>query len=280
MSDPTEAGAAPAPAPAAPAAGTSPSTAPPATGTSGSPAPAGTAAPAAPQAHGWLTQVPKELREHPALAKHQKMGDLLQEYLDLSEKSVRAIYLPGAESTPEELDAFLHKMGIPKDAKGYKLDEDLLKDVPGGKEFAEEFRKQARGAGLTGKQASKFYEFVAGISKGNAEAQKAQEKAMKETFNQRLLEAMGGNEVQAKEASNRLVSFMTQRVKDPELVKDMAARGILYDPRYVKLFAQMEERLGDAPYIDGQGKASARPAPGGMGSYSPTFAAEYGKRKA
>jgi len=246
------------------------------------PAPAAPAAEPAPEpepkpATGWLTQVPKELREHPSLIKHGKMGDLLQDYIELSGKAERALYLPGKDAKPEEIQAFLKKMGIPESAEGYELDEKLVKDQPGGKEFLEAFRTMAHTAGMTKKQAAKSLEFVAGIARSGGEAQKAAEKQARETFDARLLEAVGGNADKAQETRNRLISFMAKRVGDQELVKDMAAKGILYDVRYVRLFAQLEERVGDAPFVDGKRKGPPEAkSKGKQGHYSAEFDAAYG----
>lgn len=235
----------------------------------------------APEARGWITQIPKELRDNPAIAKHAKMGDMLQDYIGLASKAERALYLPGKDSPPEEVDAFLKKMGIPKDSSGYELDEKLVKGLPNGKEFVEQVRKTARDSGLTKKQAAKVYEYVAGLYSQGSKAAKEAERQARESFDARLLESVGGDKDKAQAARNRLVAFMTRRVGDKDLVKDMSERGILYDPRYVKLFAALEEGMGDAPYHEGQGRGSSRArSPQGMGSYSPGFEAEFGQRKA
>ena len=246
-------------------------------------APEAAAAPAAeakPAATGWLTQVPKELREHPALVKHGKMQDLLQEYIGLASKQDRALYVPGKDAPPEELDAFLAKMGIPKGKDGYTLDEATVKDLPNGKEFLDNFKDMAHGAGMTRKQAEKALAFVASLAKAGGDAQKAAERQTRETFDRRLLESMEGSEPKAQEAKNRLISFMTKRVGDQELVKDMAKRGILYDPRYVRLFASLEERMGDAPFIDGRGPGPQKAkSEGTQGNYSQQWKDAHGGRK-
>lgn len=237
----------------------------------------------APKVQGWITQLPKELRENPHLVKHQKMGDMLQDYLSLAEKAPRALYVPGKDSSDEERDAFLKKMGIPKDAAEYKLDEKALEGLgeDHAKALLDEVRKTAKGAGLTKTQATKVFGLLAGLAKGAADGQKAAEKQARESFDSRLVEAYQGDETKAQAAKNRLVSFMSKRVGNQELVKDMAAKGILYDPRYVQLFAAIEERMGDAPFIAGQaGQVPKAPKPGTQGHYSPQFEAEFGKRRA
>jgi hypothetical protein len=218
------------------------------------------------------------MRENPVFTKHAKMQDMLHDYENLASKAERAIYIPGPGSQPEELDAFLSKMGIPKGPEGYELADDAVKDIPGGKELLEEWRKTAHQAGMTKKQAVKAFDFVSGLATRGIEAQKKAEKEAKEGFDARLAEAAGSKE-KGQEAKNRMIAFMSTRVRDPELIKDMAARGILYDHRYALLFADLQRQAGDAPFVAGHGNAQGPAKKGSQGSYHPEFEATYGGKR-
>lgn len=76
--------------------------------------------PAAPEIPGYLHQASPELRTQLAATGHKTFEDFGKSYLELyQDAGKRGVVLPGEKATPEEITAFHHAIGVPKDAKDY-----------------------------------------------------------------------------------------------------------------------------------------------------------------
>lgn len=217
----------------------------------------------------------------------KKLGDVLGEHFDLKARMSQALFIPDPKTAkPEEIKAFKEKMGLPDSAAAYEFNTEAFKDIPGLEGFVAQYRDQAYAMGMNRGQAQKNLEYVLGIGKAAAESAAAERQKARETFDVRLGQALNpdgkrapaevGSEVQT--IKNRMTLFFTKQVGDAELVKDAAARGMLYDPRWARTFAAIQAKLEDAPFHEGHGHgASSQSAGRGkMGSYSSEFSEKFG----
>jgi hypothetical protein len=235
---------------------------------------------AEPQAPTWLTQVSPDKRDRKELWKYQKLNDLVDAYSDMEARQGRAIVIPDPKTAkPEEIAAFKKGMGIPEKPEDYAFDAEAFKGTPNVDKLSEAVRGLATTAGFTKGQASKAFEFVAGLMKAGNDAQAQAQAERESTFGARLLESMGGDQAKAEEVTNRLTAFMATEIGDKELVQAIADSGLLHNPAFARKIAALSTKLDDAPYIDGKGQGGSK-GPGQFGSaYSSDFSKTYGGTK-
>lgn len=242
-------------------------------GAGGEPPPAEPAGPPT-----WLTQVSPGYRDKKELHKYAKLNDLVDAHIDMESKLSRAVIIPDMKTAkPEEVAAFKKSMGIPEKPEDYTFK--VEKDDANGSKLAEGVRLLAATKGLTKSQAEAAFDFVAGLVKTGQEGQAKAAEEAKATFPARLLEAVGKDEKKAEEVTNRMTAFLAKEIGDPELVKQIEASGLLYNPAFATRLAAVQAKLGDAPFIDGQGNGGSVSKGAFGSSYSPDFDKEYGGAK-
>lgn len=252
------------------------------------PAPATTAAPAEPAEPAYYSQLSPELRDKIKARpdwkefreKVPRLNHLAEAYLDSKDKLGRAVIIPDPKTaTPEDVAAFKKGMGIPDKPEEYAFDAEKYKGVPDMDKLTDAARALSLTAGLTKGQASKVFDFVAGLVKTGTDSQATQKAETEKTFPARLLEAVGKDQKKAEEVTNRLIAFMTKEIGDAALVQEFRDNGLMFNPAFATKIAALSAKLDDAPYIDGGG-AGASKSKGQFGnSYSPEFNKTFGGDK-
>ena len=192
--------------------------------------------------------------------KGKQMGDVLDDYFAGKTKFKDAIIFPAKDAKPEEIDAFLKRMNIPKSAEDYKLDPKL---IPGSE--ADEAKTTAtkglaeffKSIGLTHTQAKKMFEQYAGIIKGASDAETARRKALADSFDERLTKEIGDEKTatETKEYFKRALIALG----DKQLVQELKDSGMLYSPAFVRGMADIFKAGNQEPPIPQAG--SGRDAP-------------------
>jgi hypothetical protein len=214
------------------------------------------------------------------------LNEIVSDLFDTRSQLARAIIPPDPKTgTPEEIAAFRKKINVPDTADGYQIDASAFKDLEGVDEVVKTLKEKAFAKSLNQKQAQGYVEDMLGFGKAAKEARTAAEKDAREKFDDRLgasidpekklpAEKLKG-EVEG--TKNLLMAFFVKTLKDPELVKDAAARGIFHDVRWARAFAGLQTLLGDETFIRGrtQGNGEGVSKRGAMGSYSEDFASRY-----
>ena len=189
---------------------------------------------------GWVGGLPKEQQQNKELWKHPTSGDMVTEYLRMSDKVSRSIVRPPAEgATPEEVAAYRKEIGIPNGADGYDFASiEGLPDTDEG--FRNRLREACFSAELTQNQASKVFgevnrivsETVTEIAKSNATAQA-------ETI--KLLQKEYGGEYPARvDLAKRALSTFGS----PELVAKINSNGLANDFHMIQLLSAVGEKVG------------------------------------
>lgn len=226
---------------------------------------------------GMASQFPKETREkYKDLLlgdyKEKKAHEVFEELVDAKGKLGRAIVIPDPKTaTQEEIAAFKKTMGIPEGPDKYEIKADAYKDIEGIEGLVADFRTRAAAWGLTKTQAQNAFDLMAGLAKSGMAAQTQAKKEHQESFQARLLEAVGKDEKKAEEVSNRFKEFLVKRIGDPEIVQDLADSGLLYSAKFAVKIAELSQAFDDTPYIRGAEDRKGQPAKGAMGDYSPEF---------
>lgn len=221
----------------------------------------------------YFQQLPPDVvSEHgERLAKHgPKLGDLANATLAQEDKLARSVTVPNAENPdPEELAAFQKAMGLPEKPDGYEIDTATAKGMEGLVDVVASVRGTAADMALSNTQAQKLFDYLIATAKTGREANETAGKELVESFDARLLDALGNDQEKATQTMNLFKAFMVTRVADSDVVKKLADAGLFYDPRFAIKMAQVEATLSEEQFIAGGGPREGGPKKiGSMGHYS------------
>ena len=255
---------------------------------------AGGAPPADPYASiVYRSQLSPDIREDKgimeALKDSPKLNDLVKAHASMKGRMSRAIVIPNAEKPdPEEMKAFRTAMGLPEKAEEYEFNAAAFKDIEGVQEVVAMSRAKAAELGLTKTQAQKYFESIMGLSKAGRDSMTAARKQAQEAFEPQLLELVGKDPERVKATKNLLtaqvlrMANIAERVKKGEgekLVRRLGAVGLLNDPIFAMVNAELQEFLGEETFIDGNRTRVKAAKQGKQGSYSQGFKDQFGDRK-
>lgn len=212
---------------------------------------------------GWLAGLPQDLREAHGekLRGYKKVGDFVKEHLDKSSKYENAVVLPGENATPEEIQAYREKMGIPPDTTGYELQEpeNLPEGVQIDGQLKSWFAEAAHKQGLSNKQAKELYaEFnnlqVSRIQQAR-EAQQQQVKAQKDKVERELRETYGDSMEAKLEDAKRVYN----KVFDDGARAELDKMGLGANPAFLKAMIQLSDRVSEDNFFDGSSSGDGLP---------------------
>ena len=234
----------------------------------------------------WSSQLPPEKRESDAYKKHlyghQSLEELSDAYVSLAEKQGRSLELPGKDATPDQVKAFLGKLGLPEDEAGYELENKHNDQSQIYKELEEGMRKQFYRNGLTKRQASSMWEMISDGYHQSGQYIEALRANKVQTFDARLGAALKDTyPVQAERdtAARETMTLFAQHVQRTGLGKAYKDSGLLYDPAFVMAIAADEKARGGSPIVQGGSGPAPENNHGAFGSnYSKDFLDAYGKK--
>jgi hypothetical protein len=232
---------------------------------------------------GWKAQLPKEIKEKHKDGllelKDKQIGEVFDDYFSSRDKLKNAVVFPGKDASPEELDAFLKRMDIPKTAEEYDFDPKLIPSPDDNETKAAAAKGLAdfsRAIGLTKNQAKQLYEKYIGIIKSVGEAGAARQKALADTFEERLLKEAGDEKAAAetKEYYKRALIALG----DKQLVQELTQSGMMYSTAFVRGLADLWKAGNqEPPHVQGNaGKEETAKAALPKGTQ---FEERYGNRR-
>ncbi|MDR2095877.1 MAG: hypothetical protein LBP76_10235 [Treponema sp.] len=232
----------------------------------------------------WAGQLSKETREkhkdNLMGLKGKQLGEVFDDFFDNRAKLQNAVVFPGKDAKPEEIEAFLKRMDIPKTAGEYGLDPKLIPGQDKDEAKAEAAKEMAdffKSIGLTKGQAAKIYGQYAGIIKSVSEAGPARRQALADTFEERLLKDTGDEKAatETKEYFKRALIALG----DKQLVQELNQSGVLYSTAFVRGLADIWKAGNQEPPIvqgaGGKNETAKDALPKGD-----AFAQRYGSRRA
>jgi ribosome-binding protein aMBF1 (putative translation factor) len=167
--------------------------------------------------------------------KGKQLGEVFDDYFSAKGKLQNAIMFPEKDAKPEEVKAFLSKMGIPLAAEEYGLDPKKMPGMETEAEKAAAAKSMAeffRSAGLTKGQGEKTFGKFCEIIKSAYEAEGARRKSLADTFNDRLLKETGSAEASAETAEYFKRALVA--LGDKALVQELDKTGMLYSTAFVR----------------------------------------------
>jgi hypothetical protein len=192
----------------------------------------------------WGAQLTKETREKHKdgllALKGKQLGEVFDDYFSAHDKLKNAVVFPGKDAAPEEIDAFLKRMDIPKTAEEYGIEAKLIPGTDTDEAKAAAAKGLAdffKSIGLTKSQAKQMFGQYVGIIKGVSEAGASRQKALADTFDERLLKDLGDE----KAATETREYFKRALVAlgDKQLVQELNQSGMLYSTSFVRGLADI-----------------------------------------
>jgi predicted lactoylglutathione lyase len=208
----------------------------------------------------WAAQLQKETREKHRDGllglKGKQLGEVFDDFFSSRTKLQNAVVFPGKDATPEEIDAFLKRMDIPKTAEEYSLDPKLIpsSDITDEKkaEAAKGLADFYKSIGLTKNQATGMYQQYTAMIKDIIEAGATRQKALADTFEERLLKEAGDEKAatETKEYFKRALIALG----DKQLVQELSQSGMMYSTAFVRGLADIWKAGNqEPPIIQGSG---------------------------
>lgn len=196
----------------------------------------------------WMSQLPEDIRNDAdamkQLGKFAKIGDLAKSYSELESKLGRSIVQPGKEASSEEVESFWQKLGKPKDAKSYGIedaDSDSYKAIAYAHNLTD---AQAKGLWKSLKEAgiAKVKEMQEALTKKGVELDSKLQKEFGTSYQEKLTMLQRG----------------MQKYGGAEMSKKLKNAGLLYDEDIVRMFILLGEQASEAgTSVRGNGKPTA-----------------------
>jgi len=198
---------------------------------------------------GWRAGLPKDYQNHEAFTRYGKVGDLAKDYLELRDRSQRAIVIPTQDSKPEEWADYYKRIGRPESADGYEIG-------PQDHQGLKTLRQAAHDAGMSVEQFKKF------IGRLGTDVQ-GMTKAQKEAHQKRLADLDKGLKTEwgdKYETQRELAVRAYKSLVDEDAAKEFEGLGLLNHPAFIKAMAKAGGALGEGRFVKG-GAATASSSP-------------------
>lgn len=188
----------------------------------------------------WISQLGKEVSGNAdlmkRLTKFTNISELAKSYAELEGKIGASIVKPGKDATDEEISAFYEKLGRPKDANSYSVND----------EKSQFLREIAFANGITDKQFSGLVEGLNKFGEQYAQNVKTQQAQLLKSTDEALHKEYG-------DKYSEKVALMQQGLRTyggKEIGTVLTNAGILYHPAIVKLFIALGEQSAEAGTVN------------------------------
>lgn len=214
--------------------------------------------------------------------KHGDLNELADDYVALNKRLERSLELPGKDAKPEEVKAFLQKLGVPEDEKGYKLDTSLVEKNPLYKDMETEMRKQFYRSGLTQRQAQGMWSLLSEGFKEATTYMDKQKQQQAQTFDARLAATLDKTYPVKSErdaAMTETAALFKQHLQRTGLGQLYKDSGLIYNPQFVMAMAAEEKSRSGGSFVQGNPGGKQEESYGAFGSsYSKDFIKETGRK--
>ncbi len=204
----------------------------------------------------WKLGLPKELQEDSSLKVINDIPALVKSYIH-AQKAIGAdkIVMPSKHATPEEWRNVQHQLGLPKEAKDYKVNE--MKDSGITSDFIPQLAAKAHEIGILPQHAQALADWLGESSKG-ALGQAAKDRQLKIDSDTAGLKKDWG---QAYDQEIQSVRVAIKHFASPEEIKHLEDTGLTHDPVLAKIFNKVSKVLNEDQISAAGGKSGSLLSP-------------------
>lgn len=189
----------------------------------------------------WLSGLDDTLKKDPTLSRFKDLPSLAKSYVELR-KSLGKSEIPNEKATPEELQAFYRKAGIP-DKDNYKID---AKKYGLDDEFAGKIKEIASSSGVTEHGLTKVFDLIQAKEAEQREALQLEAKA-------NFTEQVSALKKEYGPAFNKYLNLGNEVAKEIYSESEMAAlkeQGIANNPLFAKAMMSMAKSKFGEEIVD------------------------------
>ncbi len=186
----------------------------------------------------WKTFLPDDIKEDPSLGAIKSVDNLAKSYVH-SQRMLGAdkITVPSKHATEDEWTQFHRKMGVPEEVDKYSVNGSDSLD----KEFFDDFRKTAHGAGILPDQAQKVFDwYVRSAEEAGKRDEDKFTSNQKESLHKLQQEWGGAYDEKIKRAQAAVGHF-----GDDKLVSFLDDSGLGNNPNLIKAFSKIGDSLSE-----------------------------------
>lgn len=218
------------------------------------------------------------------LYKHQKLDDIADDYVALNKRMEKAIEIPGKDAKPEDIKAFMQKLGVPEKESDYELNlgKNPSKEIS---KLADEMRKDYMRAGMTKQQAKVMWgSMLKNIQEGQNQLKAIvdHQQQQAQTFDARLaakLETSYPVKAERDGAMQETVNLFKQHISRTGLGKVYKDSGLIYNPDFVMAIAKDEKSRSGSGFVEGRPGVQGEKPMGAFGNnYHESFKHTVGGR--
>jgi hypothetical protein len=211
----------------------------------------------------WLAQLPDDLKTNETLTSYATIGDFAKAHLDkvtefegkvkesdgkvtdLTKRLENAVFMPGKDAKPEEVNAFYQKIGRPENQDGYKITKpaDLPEGIAYDPAIETEFKKFAFEKGLSAAQAESLYGWYYQLVKNGYDNEQANTAKVREETINKLKTDWGQNFEPNKELAIRAFKAFGKDDAAAFLTKKVDGVALGDHPAFLKLFHEIGSKI-------------------------------------
>ncbi len=203
----------------------------------------------------YLSSIPKEFRDNKAFLEHEDLSSFLKKSLADSDKLAsfdpeKVLNIPGEDASEEDREAFYQKLGKPKTAEGYELDDPGFPDgLPEDEALVGHLRQWAYEANMPADAlkylVGKYNAHIAGVFT-----------AMQVENEKLLLEQTIALKTELKDGYNEHVLKAQRAVKQlggEEFINLLQDSGLESHPIFLKVFGKLGDMISEDSALGGSG---------------------------
>lgn len=195
-----------------------------------------------PGEHAWYKDLPDELKTSPFVQSAKDLATFAKMAVDTkSMVGANTIKIPGEKATPEEVQAYLNKLGRPETPEAYKPTITPVEPSLVSEDVMKTMTKVFHDSGLTTAQGNKILDSYMELLNKEYETITGSQTAAKNEAINALKSEWGKNF----DVNLRTAQLAVREIGDPQMAEYLANKGLADDPVLIKYFHAVGTKLLD-----------------------------------
>ena len=193
----------------------------------------------------WKDALPEDVKQDPSMQAIQTVDNLAKSYVN-AQKMIGAdkIIVPNKYAEANEWQDVFTKLGLPESPDKYEI---AVNGKEVDKEFFDNFKQAAHGAGVLPTQAQKLFDWDNEASEKNVQDQTNQKQATE----QQAVDSLKSEWGSAYDSKLKAAQAGVAHYGNEELIDYLEETGLGNNPNLIKTFAKIGETLSEDAFKDG-----------------------------